>query len=565
MAVTYHPPGHSGNYIRPADGAHNGASGGSQQPKMIYDTTVRHEWVTYRIPKDADISSQSQEYREVTGVRFEPFAEPGRNYAHDGNTSGILDSLDTAHTYLDNISFGQPTREDDDMDELEEMERLELEEQQSWYIADDMRFVAPEDCDTDPEDDFSSATASEGEELVVRLSSWDPHNKDDAAATSQTSRTSAGPIPWASLGLNAALFGHGVQNAATSIEQDGSLTGISHQATGEQTRPHEDSASISDSTSVASPDFDTLEDVPDEPVGPPPYDSSKPMKIRVSYDPDIVLTIEASNGRSLLSFRYADGTVETMDQANSYLYLIFRDIVVYHSNIELEADNVSPQLTVDIDWFRRLANKGLQESSPPIEWYGDEQEKCAGHPDRIAAEHVQFLYYDLPPIIAHYLFRQPLCPVDLHAEGGELVADVVRRADERNLSISQFIKHCYLESKLRIAEECSNWTERYPNIPYQVPSSTFNAKDEAAFVDEWKQEDHVAVPRGWDHYGQDDPDNRSGKFDLQQMQWHERVGLTEGEARWERDNSYTPQDNVGGIEAVAVGAVFHESHRTNLH
>lgn len=140
-------------------------------------------------------------------------------------------------------------------------------------------------------------------------------------------------------------------------------------------------------------------------------------------------------------------------------------------------------------------------------------------------------YAGLPgslPGSSHILISAQGLPVEQDEDviGDQFEGDGVHEGDQ-NLSVSQYIKRIYLNQKWHHHQARIMWQQHHkPNQPFPEASPCTVYKPE-----EWERDDHVIVPQHYDHL-------LGAPFDLQQMNWYKRMGITPLEARRTRDSLY---------------------------
>jgi hypothetical protein len=132
------------------------------------------------------------------------------------------------------------------------------------------------------------------------------------------------------------------------------------------------------------------------------------------------------------------------------------------------------------------------------------------------------------PESSHVLISAQRWPTEQYADviGDQLEGEGVHEGDQ-NLSVSQYIKRMYLNQKWHHHQARIMWQQHHKaNQPFPEPHPRTVYKPE-----EWECDDHVIVPQHYDHL-------LGAPFDLQQMNWYERTGITPLEARRTRDRLY---------------------------
>lgn len=138
----------------------------------------------------------------------------------------------------------------------------------------------------------------------------------------------------------------------------------------------------------------------------------------------------------------------------------------------------------------------------------------------------------ISPPLCQRLLCVPLAPQDF-GEGYLLANGDWAPAFERNLTVPQFIKQWYLRTRLQRSDLEDGQDEHFRL------KKIFRSRvsDEAANVVNWNRPNIVTRPDhpyecdGWD-------------YDIQQVPWLEKLGVTRQEARTTRDEMYTSYHNL---------------------
>ena len=205
-----------------------------------------------------------------------------------------------------------------------------------------------------------------------------------------------------------------------------------------------------------------------------------------------------------------------------------------HLGLSLD-DSTSSLPTFDSVWIQANATFAMNDDFPPIGYYLDIQDICDRSIDALAPQYISFLYYNLTNLSAHYLLNKPLAPpngtLEEQMADGEMIF-----ADESNLTVPQFIKRLYVDAKLQSERNRLHFASQPGLNALMLPISGSPMKEAAAMVDDWPVEEKVVVPRTFDH--------NTAYFDLQQIDWIDKIGYHPAYVRQRRDNLYIEYRNT---------------------
>jgi hypothetical protein len=293
-----------------------------------------------------------------------------------------------------------------------------------------------------------------------------------------------------------------------------------------------------------------LEDIPEPDLEKP----SRPrQEIIVTFDETSTVSFQPLMKRILVKHAGQKTIQHRLTVAN--VAKVFFQIMRSYRIRKVEPIGLSPNY--DIDWVRHNARAGLIGNRPSFEFYTNIQDMAIGSDFYIRHAIVAFIYYPSPVYISdlakHCLLRFPLAtPINppleqTHNGVQEDSTDSVFRHQtaERNLTISQLVKRVYIDSKREEASRRLAWLRCWgPVRPYLERYQAID--EEAAMVDDWEQCEHVECPRNWDHSGA-----RGGpEFDLQNIDWERKVGVSKEDMLYLRHHTYKAWDNIGGLEAM---------------
>ena len=182
----------------------------------------------------------------------------------------------------------------------------------------------------------------------------------------------------------------------------------------------------------------------------------------------------------------------------------------------------------------------------PIGDYQDIQDQSDGNDLHYQPGIIDFIYHSWNIVESCYLLCLPHAPVMtwrsvIETDRSETLLD------DQNFSVSQYIKRVYVNQKWQQHQERLLWQQVHPHTrPFPEPQVV--DKSNAAFVDEWEVEDHVIVPEDYDNINKPE-------FDLQQLDWYERIGITPQAARSSRDELYLCYRNLRDDEALVCSAI----------
>ena len=519
-------------------------------------------WGFYKIPEKFDESGKMVEWTTAVLQKVESDKAPAWEESKGG--SDMQDSYPSADYYLHIPPCRTPSPVDSDQEELEE--------QRSWYITNNVTLDyneseasknlgyqttaasdEPESNTRDPLDTLTSSvdytsyiaekfglgngptSISDDEDCGEKDSEGDSSadfDKDDDADILSNSENGIAGVDENVLSANLAQaqsHGHEVlPNSESEISQASA---------------HEDpleSDCMARDDSVGS--FDSFESIKtnSEPKDCPPFAPEVHLRLLIStpqggtvrIDPP-KLIVTSLPGKTELEEPWS---IENLSKTCWNLIKNERITSVLAFSPPGEP---SPVFNFGIQWIQNNARPAMEIDFPPIEHYVDIQNVCNASPFSLDPEDIEFFYLSLDRMHAHCLLSEPLAPhngilEEKMADGNTLIVD------ERNLSVSQFIKRVFVESKIDEREFLKSWGIKTPGI---IAPARATALNDATMVDHWDVPEHVSVPSCFNHYRE--------IFDLQRIDWQRKVGYHPQVVRAVRDQKYLKYYSRGGPPAVS--------------
>ena len=487
-------------------------------------------WGSLKIPEECDIEGRMVKWTKATVQKVEPYIE-GEIRDRQGG-SGILDTTPATLHYLQFPMVRSPPPLDTD-----------LHETQRYYFAQQLTYSSDDgDSETSEEDDWAE-----------KFKKYETVENDDQKSSDEDSQTSSVGDDIESNPENALV------PYALHLSNLEGYPGSSFHAPyihGNELFGSREYDISQDTPSTASLDIEFVDTENDTLLFPTKkHHFSSPgtfarvviftvegLTLRIDMPTEIVFSLP---GKHVLKFPYTD-----CNDSHACWTLIKN----YHINgVESFSSGLVKLPVFDTEWIQTTARHAMFLNPPTIEYYLDIQALCEDSPLCLSIEDIDTLFYmlgnDLP---RHYLLNQPLAP-PLGTLEEKMTNGSTILIEETNLTVSQFIKRLYLESKLNEHQLRSIHAQLHPNSPQPFIYTTLDA---AAMVDDWEVAERVEVPKGFKHYRK--------YFDLQQIDWEGRVGIDSGQARDARDERYIPFYNMDFEESevrLKVKLVFTDTDK----
>jgi hypothetical protein len=496
-------------------------------------------WGTYRIPEEFDEQGRMTQWTTAILHRVQPYVEESRQGQRGG--SGLLDTDDPTHYYL-MMPLGSLDTAPEVPAEMEEQRRMYSEAVRLERHGDDdhtgLTDLESSDDSSSDEDDTDSAqendlNTSNSEAAIVPTGPtygglWNNPGTRDVRESRYSPELDWSQTPHICTDDTGSVF------SWTSDECDPEdADAQAHDVPGES--EDKSDAEVKDMQAhnvcnrifVATTDGGTVRvDLPRVIVISFPGKPTKELPFSIVNLSKTCWDIIKDHGIS--SVRAINVDKSTDDKPSPWT--IARQ---FRSGLWFDI-NTSSSPAFDSIWIQTNATLTMKEEFPFIEYYLDIQAACDRSLDALAPEQISFFYYSLNDLSAHYLLNKPLAPPNGTLE--EQMADgTTVSVDESNLTVPQFIKRLYINSKLQQEQLDALRTALGPNVRV-TPSRVATIEDAAAMVDDWPVEERVLVPKTFDH--------DSDYYDMQQFNWVGNVGLPPDRVRQERDSRYVEYRNT---------------------
>ena len=482
-------------------------------------------WGLYQIPEEFDEQGRMTKWTTAVVQKVKPYVPEGHQGRNSG--TGILDTADPTHYYL-TMPLGSLDTAPEVPEDIEEQRRMYSEATRIDRSPDDHTGLTDIESSDDSGDD-----GSDEDEIDT------PHEND---LNTGLSEAAAVPLP-----TYGGLWHTPVLRDVR--ESRFSSRGISSQGFSSQDVIYtkictDDTGSVFSWTS----DEDEL-----EAANTQAHDALVKSKDKCYPGAE---EVQAHNNRSRVLVTTTDGGTVRIDlpgkivisypgkPTNEVPFSIFNlsktcwDIIKGHGIANVRA--IHPKKSIDEPsttsalpafdsmWIQTNATFAMKKEFPDFEYYEDIQATCDQNDFALTSKDLFFLYDNLSDLPAHYLLNKPLAQPNGNLEK-QMANGTMVPLDESNLTIPQFIKRLYVDSRLVPEQIRAVMATMGPNVLI-IPPRVSAIEDAAAMADDWPVTERVMVPKPFDH------DN--GYYDLQQFNWIGNVGLSPGRVREERDSRY---------------------------
>ncbi len=473
-------------------------------------------WGFLKIPNRCDAEGRVVEWTTARLMEVEPYKEEARDQQGE---SGILDSTPATLQYLRMPMTGTPPPLDEGLHEI-----------RRWYFTEELPYE-------DPSTFFPAAPAEV--ENSKKVEDEVPEKDDDQNSSIGDANENEHENPHDPYGYTAYLNNldgqhvssfdgpYGDGNDIGSREYDISSDAQSDSSLEFGSEPAMDEALVSLIARFHLSEPETYLRVV--------ISTSEGLKVCFDMPKEILFT---QTGKPVKKKPY------NIDTGSRVCYTL---ITTYHiTNVESFTFGLTDQPVFDIAWVQNNACPALLRICPVIQYYLDTQDLCQDSPYSVSREDLDILFHmlgnDLP---RHYLLNRPLATPPGTLEE-RMANGSIMLVEETNLTVAEFIKRLYLESKLREHELRKVHERDHPDVPQP---DIYAMEGTAAMVDDWHVAERVKVPDGFSHY-------RGDPFDLQQIDWDSKVGIDAGQARDARDERQMPFYNLDWEDTVSFSLQY---------
>ena len=474
----------------------------------LSDLLSDQRWGFLKIPDECDATGRMVEWTSAQVKEVQPYTEEEIQDQQGG--SGILDTNPSALQYLRLPTMGTPPPVDE-----------ELHEQRKWFFAEELLYEDPST--------FFPTAPEKLEVWVTKEDSQKSSHEDDDENSSVGDQ-----------GDSHDLYGYAAYLSNFEGQHGTDLDGPYGDGNHFGSREY---AISSDAQSDSSLE---LESEPTIDVALVSLIAKFHLSEPETYSRVVISTSEGLEvcfdmPKEILFTRTGKPVKKRPYNIDTGSRVCFTLITSYHiTNVESFVSGLTDEPVFDIAWVQNNARRALLHIAPAIQYYVNIQDLCQNHPCSVLREDLDLLFHmlrnDLP---RHYLLKRPLATPSGTLE--EKMADgSIMMVEEAELTVAQFIKRLYLESKLREHELRRVHELDHPD----EPQPAINAMEDAPVMfDNWNVAERVKLPEGFSHY-------RGNPFDLQQIDWDAKVGIDASQARDARDVRQTPFYNLHWEDSV---------------